>query len=113
MTPLPVSAAEPEATMASKAATVAIIGLGVALIEAELIPGMIIGAAAILAPDLLPKIGRGLRPFLKGVMKAGYSLAERTRETMAEASEQLQDIAAEVKAEQSLSTVASSAPTHQ
>jgi len=101
-----------EPTLASKAATVAVIGLGVALIEAELIPGMIIGAAAVLAPDLVPKLGRGLRPFIKGMMKAGYSLAQKARETAAEANEHLQDIAAEVKAEQSHPGTPQETPTH-
>jgi hypothetical protein len=83
----------------SKAATVAIIGLGVALIEAELIPGMLLGIAAVLAPDLLPKIGRAIRPLVKGAVRAGYVVADRTRETVAEAGEHLQDIMAEVKSE--------------
>jgi len=83
----------------SKLATVAIIGLGVALIEAELIPGMLLGIAAVLAPDLFPKIGRAIRPLVKGTVRAGYALAEKTRETVAEAGERLQDIVAEVKSE--------------
>jgi hypothetical protein len=79
---------------------VAAIGIGVALIEAELIPGMLIGIAAMLAPNFLPKLGSGLRPLLKGAVRAGYALVDRTKETVAEASEQLQDIVAEVKSEQ-------------
>lgn len=85
--------------LASKAATVAIIGLGIALIEVELIPGMLLGVAAVLAPNLLPKLGRAIRPLLKGAVRAGYAMAERTRETVAEAGEHLQDIVAEVKSE--------------
>jgi hypothetical protein len=82
---------------------VAAVGLGVALIEAELIPGMLIGAAAVLAPDLLPKLGKGLRPFIKGAIRAGYTLRERARDTVAEATEQFQDVAAEVKTEHRMS----------
>lgn len=89
-----------EDTLGSKLTTVAAIGLGVALIEAELIPGMLIGIAAMLAPNFLPKLGRGLRPLIKGAVRAGYSLADRAKETVAEAGEQLQDIMAEVKSEQ-------------
>jgi|SRR5579884_621315 len=85
--------------LANKIATVAVIGLGAALIEAELIPGILIGAAAMLMPDMFPKLGRALRPFVKGAVRAGYAVADRTRETVAEANEQLQDIVAEVKAE--------------
>ncbi len=44
---------------AAMAATVGVVGLGAALIEAALIPGLAIGVAAVLAPRLLP---RGLLP---------------------------------------------------
>ena len=47
------------------AATVGVIAVGVALVEAALIPGMAIGAAAILAPKVaakgLPRLRRGLK----------------------------------------------------
>jgi Protein of unknown function (DUF5132) len=84
----------------SKLATVAAVGIGVALIEAELIPGMLIGIGAMLAPNLLNRLGSGLRPLVKGAVRAGYALVEQTKETMAEASEQYQDIVAEVHSEQ-------------
>ena len=35
---------------------------GVALIEAALIPGLVIGGAAVLAPAYLPKLRRSLKP---------------------------------------------------
>ena len=97
-------------TLASKAATVAVVGLGAALIEAELIPGILIGVAAMLAPNLLPKVGNGLRPIVKGIVKAGYTLTERARETFAEAGEQMQDIVAEVRAEQHTGMPSTAAP---
>jgi hypothetical protein len=84
----------------SKLGTVALVGLGVALIETEWIPGLLLGAAAMLVPDVLPKIGRGVRPLIKETVRAGYSLVERTREGVAEMGEQFQDIVAEVKSEQ-------------
>ena len=87
-------------TMGTKLATVALVGVGVALIEVELIPGMLIGVAAMMAPKLLPRLGIALRPLLKSAVRAGYALAERTKETLAEAGEQFQDIGAEVRAEQ-------------
>lgn len=89
-----------EGTVASKMATVALVGLGAALIEVELIPGILIGVAAMLAPDVVPKVGRGLRPLVKSVIRAGYAVTERTKETIAEAGEQIQDIVAEVRSEQ-------------
>jgi Protein of unknown function (DUF5132) len=60
---------------------------------------MLIGAAAVLAPNFLPKVGNAVRPFLKSTIKAGYAFAARAKETMAEAGEHFQDIVAEAKAE--------------
>jgi len=56
---------------------------------------MLIGVAA----AFLPGIGPKMRPFLKSTVKAGYSAVRKTREMMAEASEQVQDMLAEAKAE--------------
>ena len=55
-------------------ATVALIGAGVAIIEPELIPGMLIGAGTWLAPKLIPSIGSMLRPAVKGIVKVAYSV---------------------------------------
>ncbi len=79
--------------------TAAAVGVGVALIEPELIPGMLIGAGAWLAPKLLPAIGGMLRPVMKGVVKAGYSATMAVREAVAEAGEQIDDMVAEARAE--------------
>ena len=78
----------------------AAVGVAAALIEVDLIPGMLIGVAAMLAPNLLPKIGNGLRPLIKEAVRAGYNVASKAKETVAEAGEQFQDIVAEVKAEE-------------
>ena len=79
----------------AKAATIAVVGVGVALISAELLPGMLIGVAA----AFLPGIGKNMRPFVKNTVKAGYTAVRMTREMVAEASEQVQDMLAEAKAE--------------
>jgi Protein of unknown function (DUF5132) len=86
--------------LGSRLATVAAVGIGVALIEAELIPGMLIGIGAMLAPKLLNRFGSGLRPLVKGAVRAGYAFVEKTKETVADASEHYQDIVAEVQSEQ-------------
>jgi gas vesicle protein len=83
-----------------KVATVAVIGIGVALIEVELIPGLIIGAAAAFLPNLMPKLGESLRPAMKSTVRASYKFAQKTREVFAEASEQVQDMVAEAKIEE-------------
>jgi hypothetical protein len=69
--------------------------VGVALISTELIPGMLIGLAAAFLPGMGPK----LRPLLKSTVRAGYSAVQKTRELVAEASEQMQDAVAEARAE--------------
>ena len=95
-------------TMASKVATVALVGLGAALIEVELIPGIMLGVAAMLMPDLLPKLGRLVRPMVKGTVRAGYAFADRAREVVAEAGEHMDDIVAEVRSETDHRTTAAS-----
>jgi hypothetical protein len=80
-------------------ATAAVIGIGAALIEVELIPGLIIGAGAILLGKMFPEIGSYARPMLKGVVRAGLSASQKLREVMAEANEEVHDLVAEVKHE--------------
>jgi Protein of unknown function (DUF5132) len=79
----------------AKAATIAVVGVGVALISTELIPGMLIGVAAAMLPGLGPK----MRPLLKSTVRAGFSAVRKTREMLSEASEQVQDMLAEASAE--------------
>lgn len=95
----PAPAAAEDNEFGSKIATVAAIGVGAALIEAELIPGILIGIGAMLAPKVFPKLGNSIRPLVKGIVRAGYSVVDKSREMAAEAGEQFQDIVAEVKAE--------------
>jgi hypothetical protein len=83
----------------SVAAATAIV-VGAALIEVELIPGLIIGAGAILLGKLFPELGSYVRPAIKGALRAGFSMGQKAREVMAEASEQVHDLVAEVKHEQ-------------
>ena len=57
----------------------------------------LIGAAAAFLPNLMPKLGEGLRPAMKSTVRASYKFAQKTREVFAEASEQVQDMVAEAK----------------
>jgi hypothetical protein len=86
----------------ASAVTVGVIFVGAALIEAALIPGMIVGAAAVLAPKFLPKIGAGLEPIAKCAVRGAYKFGRKAREVVAEAQEHMNDIVAEVNAEQEL-----------
>jgi hypothetical protein len=81
--------------MVGKIATIAVIGVGAAIISVELIPGMLIGVAAAFLPGIGPKI----RPFMKSTIRAGYAAMKRTREMVAEASEQVQDVVSEARNE--------------
>jgi hypothetical protein len=95
----------------STVAIAGVIGVGAALIEASLIPGLIIGAAAVLAPKFVPEIGSRLRPLAKSTIRGAMKLTEKTREAFAEAHEHVQDIMAEARHEdQELATQAKSAP---
>jgi hypothetical protein len=46
-------------------ASVAVVGIGAAVFEAALIPGIIIGAAAMWLPSNYPKMGEALEPLLR------------------------------------------------
>jgi hypothetical protein len=81
------------------AATIGVIGVGAALIEVGLIPGMIIGVAAAYAPKYLPRVGSRLQPMFKSAVRGAYKFSRKARETVAEAKEQVNDIVAEVHAE--------------
>ena len=84
------------------AATVGIICVGAALFEAALIPGMVIGVAAMLAPKALPKLGAAVEPAFRGAVRGTYKLGQKARHIMAEAEEQVHDVVAEEKAAQSV-----------
>src|SRR5579872_6401066 len=86
-------------TFFAKAATVGVIGVGVVLFEAALIPGMIIGVGAMLVPEFLPKFSAGLEPAFRWTVRGAYQLAQQTRHALAEAQEQIEDIVAETKVE--------------
>jgi hypothetical protein len=71
--------------------------------------------AALVAPVLLPVVGAVLRPVAKGLIKGGLYLVDAAQEIVAEGSEQLSDLVAEVQAERALAatTVATTPPPEQ
>lgn len=85
---------------AGSVVTAAAVVVGAALIEVELIPGLLIGAGAILLGKFFPEVGAYVRPAIKGAVRAGFSVTQKVREVMAETSEQVHDLVAEVKHEQ-------------
>jgi hypothetical protein len=77
---------------------VAVGGAAVAL-EAELLPGILIGAGAMLLGRMFPQIGGVVRPVLKTAVRAGYALTDTARGALSEANEQFRDVVAEVEGE--------------
>ena len=75
-------------------------GAVIAALQPELLPGMAIGAAAALGPRLFPAITNMLRPVVRTAVRTGYAAAVKTREVVAEAGEQVQDMLAEARDEQ-------------
>jgi hypothetical protein len=88
-----------EANLIATVATVGVVGIGVAVVEAALLPGLILGVAAMAAPKLVPKLGSALGPIFKSSVRGLYRLSQKTREFVAETQEHVQDIVAEVDAE--------------
>jgi hypothetical protein len=99
------------------AATVAVVGIGAAAFEAALLPGIVLGVAAMWLPQHFPKLGEALNPLFRTTVRGAYKLSKKTKEMMAEAHEQVNDIVAEVHAEADQdrtspkSTAASGSPT--
>ena len=70
------------------------------MIAPELLTGMVVGAGIVMAADWLPDLVNGtVRPLMKTAIKAGYAAATMAREMASEASESIQDMVAEVRAE--------------
>jgi hypothetical protein len=86
--------------LVTTAATVGVVAVGAALFEVALLPGIALGVAAMLAPKYAPNISNSLGPMLRSSVRGLYKFGQKTNEMVAEAKEQVQDIVAEVKAEQ-------------
>lgn len=57
-------------------------------------------AATVIAPVLIPAIKRGSRPLAKSLIKGGIMLYEKSREAVASAGETMEDVVAEIRAEE-------------
>lgn len=72
---------------------------------------MLVGiGVAVAAPILLPAVGAVIRPVAKGLIKGGLYIADSLQEVIAEGSEQLSDLIAEVQAERTAASAASPTP---
>jgi CBS domain-containing protein len=71
-------------TQLATAATVAVVGIGTAVVEAALLPAVVLGAAAVWLPKYFPKAGRTLRPLFKATVRGANKISQRTRAVIAE-----------------------------
>jgi|HubBroStandDraft_1064217.scaffolds.fasta_scaffold00077_51 hypothetical protein len=108
--PAPEAETKERNTAVATAATVGVVAVGAVVFEAALIPGLILGVAAVLAPQYLPKIGSALNPLFRSTVRGAYKLGQKSREAFAEAQEHFHDIAAEVNAEDDAKAKVAAAP---
>ncbi len=59
----------------------------------------VVFGVAVVAPVVLPILGRAMRPIAKSALKSGLALYERSRTALAEAGDSIADLYAEVQAE--------------
>ena len=90
---------ESQDDLVATAATVCVVGAGVLIFEAALLPGLVLGIATMLVPKYLPQIGAAVNPLVKSTVRGAYKMGQKTREMVAEEQEQVHDIVAEVDAE--------------
>jgi len=81
------------------AATVVAVAAGAALFETALLPGLALGVVAIAAPKYVSRLARAITPMFRSTVRATYQLARKPGEAFAEAQHQINDIIAEVRAE--------------
>ena len=88
-----------DSAMLATVATIGVVGVGVAMVEAALLPGVLLGVAAVAAPKYIPRLGSALTPIFRSTVRGVYKATQKTREIVAEAQEQVGDIVAEMEAE--------------
>src|SRR5262249_3924800 len=82
-------AGEDRGDMVATVATVAVVGIAAAAFEAALLPGIVLGVAAVAAPKYVPKIGAALNPLFRSTVRGAYKIGQKTKEMLAEAHEQV------------------------
>ena len=85
----------------SELAAAAVVGVAAVLIEIELLPGILLGVAAMMVPKLLPGLANSAGPFVKTALGLGYKAVAKTQQLIAEAVDHAQDMLAEIKADAS------------
>ena len=66
------------------AATVAVVGIGTAVVEAALLPAVVLGAAAVWLPKYFPKAGETLHPLFRAAVRGAHKISQKTRAVITE-----------------------------
>ena len=78
------------------AIAVTAVGLGAVAFEAALLPGILLGVAAMWLPH---DARQAFAPLAKSTVRGVYKIGQKSKELIADVQEQIQDIVAEVDAE--------------
>jgi Protein of unknown function (DUF5132) len=78
------------------AIAVTAVGIGAVAFEAALLPGVILGVAAMWLPH---DVRQAFAPLAKSAVRGVYKIGQKSKELIADVQEQMQDIVAEVDAE--------------
>jgi Protein of unknown function (DUF5132) len=78
------------------AVTVAAVGIGAATLEAALLPGVLLGVAAMWLPH---DVRQAFAPLARSTARGVYRIGEKARELIAGVQEEIADIVAEVDVE--------------
>jgi hypothetical protein len=82
------------------AIAVTAVGLGAAAFEAALLPGVVLGVAAMWLPhDARQAFAPLAKSAAKSAVRGAYKIGRKSKELIADVQEQIQDITAEVDAE--------------
>jgi uncharacterized protein DUF5132 len=93
------------------AAAVAVIGIGAAFFRVRWIPGILIGIGAMAAPKIFPELVDAMNPVVRVAVRGGLRAAVKMREAAAVAGDELENIIAEVRAEQEIVSDTERVPT--
>ena len=99
--------------LTSAVATVGPLGAGVLIFEAALVPGILMGIAAIAVSKRTTDVKYTLYPIVKSTIRSLQSTGQHAKELIAETQERMEDILAEIDADQeyySRSKIISSGP---
>ena|SRR5579872_2819527 len=92
----------PADDLLASAATIGVVAVGAIIFEAALLPGIALGVAAALAPKYLPKLGDRVQPLIDSTVRSAYKFTRKARATVSEYQERMQDIAAEIHADEEM-----------